>query len=169
MGDHTGHRRHMRVTDMELLIFYPDGHSKTRHFDGPPSLALQQAVGGDVDVVPGFSSISQAGVVHRCVAYCGKDGKGGGRPINTWATALWHLALRRHGYERGLRRPNGKVADWLVGNVAVVMEAAVASLTSSSRPPVVAGCNPDPRIPWNTPRRSSGKNTKTVTRPAGSG
>jgi hypothetical protein len=116
---------------MELLIFYPDGHSKTRHFDGPPLLALQQAVGGDVDVVPGFSSISQAGVVHRCAAYCDKVGKRRGRPINTWATALWHLALRRHGYERGLRRPNGKVADWLVGNVAVVMEAAMASLTPS--------------------------------------
>ena len=119
------------MTNMKLLVFYPEGHSRTRHFDGPLLLALQQAVGGDVDVVPGFSSISQAGIVHRCVAYCGKAGKGRGRPINTWATALWHLALRRHGYEYGLRRSNGKIADWLVGNVVVVVEGVMASLTSS--------------------------------------
>ena len=122
-----------------------------------------------MDIVPGFSSIPRRLLFIDVLPTAVRTAKAVGAQINTWATALWHLALRRHGYERGLRRPNGKVADWLVGNVAVVMEAAVASLTSSSRPPVVAGCNPDPRIPWNTPRRSSGKNTKTVTRPAGSG
>ncbi len=55
----------------------------------------------------------------HCTAYCDKDGKQDGRPINTWATD-WHVALQRQGYERGLRRSDGTVADWLAGNVVVV-------------------------------------------------
>ena len=36
------------------------------------------------------------------------------------ASALWHAALKREGYERGLRREDGTVADWLNGSVVVV-------------------------------------------------
>ena len=39
-----------------------------------------------------------------------------------WATALWHSALRRQGFDRGLRREDGTVADRLIGNVVVVFE-----------------------------------------------
>ena len=109
---------------MELLVFYPsDAHPKTRHFDGPDALALQQAVGGAAGVVPGFNSIALQGTIQRCVAYWDEGAKQSGRPVNVWATTLWHMALRRDGYERGLRRPDGKSADWLAGNVAVVLSA----------------------------------------------
>jgi hypothetical protein len=40
--------------------------------------------------------------------------------MNAWASALWHAALKREGYERGLRREDGTVADWLNGSVVVV-------------------------------------------------
>src|SRR5689334_4411893 len=51
------------------------------------------------------------------------DAKRNGRRINAQATALRHTALKRAGFERGLRREDGAVADWLSGNVAVVVYA----------------------------------------------
>jgi len=113
---------------MELLVFYPsDTHPKNRRFDGPNTLALQQAVGGGAEVVPGFNSIALQGTVRRCVAYWDGDAKQRGQPINVWATTLWHMALRRAGYERGLRRADGTKADWLAGNVAVVLSKEPAA------------------------------------------
>jgi hypothetical protein len=110
---------------MELLVFSPsDARPTSCHFDGPLSPALQQAVGAEAEVVPGFTSILHHGIIHRCVAYCDKGGKQNGRPINSWATALWHMALKREGYEQGLRRTDGTIADWLTGNVAVVCRSA---------------------------------------------
>jgi hypothetical protein len=110
---------------MELLVFSPfDAHPMSHHFEGPHSLALQQVVGADVEMVPGFTSILHNGIIHRCVAYYDKGGKQRGRPINSWATALWHMALKREGYEHGLRRTDGTIADRLTGNVAVVCRPA---------------------------------------------
>ena len=107
---------------MDLLILDPaDAKPKSFQFDGPLSAVLAQAIKGAPEEVPGFNSVSQAGVVRKCVAYCEKDAKQNGRRINTWATTLWHTALKRDGYDRGLRRPDGTVADWLTGNVVVVL------------------------------------------------
>ena len=114
---------------MELLLFYPtDAHPKARHFDGPVSLGVQQAVGEKAELIPGFTSISRGGEIHRCVAYHDPEAKKNHRPINAWASALWHAALKREGYERGLRRENGSIADWLSGNVVVVCTGRVPSL-----------------------------------------
>jgi hypothetical protein len=60
------------------------------------------------------------GMIQRCVAYCDPGAKQNGPPINTWATTLWHMSLQRAGYERGLRREDGTIADWLNGTVVVV-------------------------------------------------
>ena len=46
-------------------------------------------------------------------------------PINAWATALWHAALKREGYDRGLRRPDGTIIDWLAGNVVVICSTEI--------------------------------------------
>ena len=94
---------------------------KVRQFDGSISLALAAAIEGTPEEVPGFKSIYHRGVVCECIAYCDSDGKRVGRPVNAWATAPWHMALKRQGYEKGLRRSDGKVADWLAGNVVVVI------------------------------------------------
>jgi hypothetical protein len=106
---------------MEMLVFYPsDARPKKRHFDGPAPLGVQQAVGENPEPVPGFTSISQDGAIYPCVAYCDGEAKRNGSPQNAWASALWHAALKREGYERGLRREDGTVADWLNGSVVVV-------------------------------------------------
>jgi hypothetical protein len=106
---------------MELLVFSPaDTQPRSRFFNGPLSLGIRQAVGESAEVVPVFTSIWRDGVVQRCVAYCDREARQNGRPINAWATALWHTALKRDGYERGLRREDGTLADWLNGNVVVV-------------------------------------------------
>ena len=59
-------------------------------------------------------------MIYQCVAYCDREAKQNGSPMNAWASALWHAALKREGYERGLRREDGSVADWLNGSVVVV-------------------------------------------------
>jgi hypothetical protein len=101
---------------MELLVFYPsDTRLKKRDFDGPVALGVQQAVGENPEPVPGFTSISQDGVIYPYAAYCDREAKRNGSPMNAWASALWHAALKREGYERGLRREDGTTADWLNG------------------------------------------------------
>jgi hypothetical protein len=111
---------------MELLIFSPDDfHPRSRYFDGPVMLGVQQAVGENAEVVPGFTSISRHGGIHRCVAYCDRNAKKEGRPINHWATALWHTALKRDGFERGLRSEDGVIRDWLNGNVVVIYAGGI--------------------------------------------
>ena len=107
---------------MELLIIRPtDAHPQARQLDGPVSLALALAlmIEGPAEEIPGFTSISQQGVIRSCIAYCAENGKKNGLPVNSTATVLWHAALKRQGLERGLRRSDGTIADWLAGNVAV--------------------------------------------------
>jgi hypothetical protein len=110
-----------RHATMELLVFYPETtEPKRRHFDGPVLVGVQQALGDNAEVIPGFTTVPCDGVIQRCVAYCDPEAKQNNRPINTWATTLWHMALQREGYERGLRREDSTIADWLNGNVVVV-------------------------------------------------
>jgi hypothetical protein len=43
---------------MELLVFYPETtEPKRRHFDGPVLLGVQQALGENAEVIPGFTTI----------------------------------------------------------------------------------------------------------------
>src|SRR6478609_2930019 len=107
---------------MEFLLIRPaDAQPQPRQFDGPVTLALALAlmIEGPPEEVPGFTSISQQGVVRRCTAYGAENAKKNGLPVNSTATALWHAALKRQGLERGLRREDGSIADWLAGSVAV--------------------------------------------------
>jgi hypothetical protein len=125
---------------MRLLVYEPaDFRPRSITVDGPPADAmLRQAVGGEIEDVPCFNSISYEGVVHRCAAFCRDRSKDHGLPLNAWATALWHSALQRQGYERGLRREDGTVADRLVGNVVVVFEEkASRSVTTLAQSPTI--------------------------------
>ena len=125
---------------MRLLVYEPaDYNPRSIEVDGPPTDSmLRQAVGGEIGDVPGFNSISYEGVLHRCVAFCNDRGKEHGLPLNAWATALWHSALRRHGYERGLRREDGTVADRLIGNVVIVFdEKASRRVTPLAQSPTI--------------------------------
>jgi len=99
---------------------------------------LRQAVGGEIEDVPGFNSIFYNDDLHHCVAFCNERAKDLGLPLNAWATALWHSALRHQGYERGLRREDGSVADRLVGNVVIVFEErASRGLTTLMQSPTI--------------------------------
>ena len=125
---------------MRLLVYEPtDCHPRSIEVDGPPNdTMLRQAVGGEIEDVPCFNSISYEGVVHRCVAFCNDRDKEHGLPLNAWATALWHSALRHQGYERGLRRDDGTVADRLVGNVVIVFEEkASRNVTTLAQSPAI--------------------------------
>jgi hypothetical protein len=131
---------------MRLLVYEPtDFHPRSITVDGPPADAvLRQALGGEIEDVPCFNSISYEGVVHRCVAFCNDRGKDHGLPLNAWATALWHSALRRQGYERGLRREDGTIADRLVGNVVVVFEekSSLIVTTLAQSPAIIPSLEP---------------------------
>ena len=121
---------------MELLLIRPtDTHPQPRQLGGPVSLALVLAlmIEGPPEEVPAFITISQQGVIRRCAAYSAENAKKNGLPVNSTATALWHAALKRQGLERGLRRSDGTIADWLAGNVAVVLaEAETRPLVQSA-------------------------------------
>jgi hypothetical protein len=134
---------------MRLLVYEPtDCHPRSLAVDGPPGDAtLRQAVGGEIEDVPGFNSIWYEGALHRCVAFCNDRGKGLGLPLNAWATALWHSALRHQGYERGLRREDGTVADRLVGNVVIVFEDKASRIvtTLAQSPAIIPTSEPHSR------------------------
>jgi hypothetical protein len=85
-------RADMPTAIMDLLVFYPETtEPKRRHFDGPVLLGVQQALGENAEVIPGFTTIPCDGVIQRCIAYCDRHAKRNGLPINTWATTLWHM------------------------------------------------------------------------------
>ena len=88
---------------------------------GPPTLdQLKAAVrGGNVELVPGFDTIEHEGKVVPCAVFCNKESKLKGQRINHEATILWDAALLRAGYP-GLLKPDGRMADILFGQVAVV-------------------------------------------------
>jgi hypothetical protein len=112
---------------MEFLIIRPAvAHPQQRQFDGPVSLALALAlvIEGPPEEVPGFTSISRQGVIRKCTAFCAENAKQKRLPVNSTATALWHAALKHQGLVRGLRRSDGTIADWLAGDVAVVLDEA---------------------------------------------
>ena len=134
---------------MRLLVYEPaDCLPRNVAVDGPPGDAmLRQAVGGEIEDIPGFNSIFYDGDLHRCVAFCNERGKDLGLPLNAWATALWHSALRHQGYERGLRREDGTIADRLVGNVVIVFEdrASRSVTTLAQSPAIIPTSEPDSR------------------------
>ena len=113
----------MAQQTIELIIFSSDEMAQptSRLFDGPVSLALASLIQGPTEEVPGFTSISHHGVIRRCIAYCNVNAKRDGQRVNSTATGLWHIALKRQGLERGLWRADGTIADWLAGDVVVVL------------------------------------------------
>jgi hypothetical protein len=123
---------------IELIVFSSEYmvQPKLRQFDGPVSLALALMITGSAEKVPGFNTISDHGVVRSCTAYCDTNAKHDGKRINSTATGLWHVALKRDGLERGLRREDGSIADWLAGDVVVVLS-----------PPFMARSAAPPRAP----------------------
>jgi hypothetical protein len=98
------------------LIFCPDagsGPGELHTFDAPVDLEfLQNAVGGYIELVPGFDRIGG----RACVAFCNEHGKLHLElPFNRRATQLWEEALGR-----SLRSPRGVWRDFLVGPVLVL-------------------------------------------------
>jgi hypothetical protein len=84
---------------MELIVFKPSdmAHRKPRQFDGPLSVLLASTLDEAAEEVPGFNTIPDHGVVRKCAAYCNMGAKRNGLRVNSWATALWHMALKRQG------------------------------------------------------------------------
>jgi hypothetical protein len=111
---------------MELIVIKPTDMAKPdpRQLDGPLSALLSSMLEGSAEEVPGFNTISERGTIRRCRAFCNTDAKQNGLPVNFTATGLWHIALKRQGLERGLRRTDGSVADWLAGDVVGVFYEA---------------------------------------------
>jgi len=93
-----------------------------------PSLAfLQRTVGGYIEAIPHFSTISSKGVTVPCIAYCNEEGKLKGLPTNWVATMVWHDALKRieredgtRMFPRGLLDEDGVARDVLTGPIIVV-------------------------------------------------
>jgi hypothetical protein len=111
-----------------ILPADPMPKPKRREITAPPTAEeLHEIVGGYIELVPGFDSIEfttldRTPEVHACVAFCNEDGKRLKLPMNRMATVRWNDALVRTG-NGGLMLPQsqgGGLADYLVGNVAVI-------------------------------------------------
>lgn len=91
------------------LIIRADGTIERAEHDSAPDLDfLQQAVGGFIETVPYFETITINGITHPCVAFCNEEGKLENRPYNTIATQHWYHAMRRASN------------DYLVGSVIIL-------------------------------------------------
>jgi hypothetical protein len=89
--------------------------------DKPTLPVLKAAIGGGyLELIPRFTSIEHQGELCNCVAFCDEDGKMKDLPVNERATILWHQALQRTGHP-GLLMPMGRLADYLVGQIAIVI------------------------------------------------
>src|SRR5262245_35155902 len=110
----------MEVTVIVLVYKPTDFRPDVRVFDQPLSEdVLHQIIGGEIEALPGFDTIEHNRAFYQCIAFCECDAERRGALINSWATSLWHIALRRKGLD-GLRRQDRTIADWLSGKVAVV-------------------------------------------------
>ena len=102
-----------------MITFTPGKGRTLREFDREPKLEeLQDAVGGYIENVPYFTTISYGGAVLNCKALCNEYGKNEHMPINEAATKAWEWALQRQGIE--LRDQHGVPKDWLAGPVIVL-------------------------------------------------
>jgi hypothetical protein len=115
-----------------MLIFKPGAREpEVRRFTRALDLGdLKDGIGGGwLEKVPGFGSIEHEGKLHQCIALADEKGKlnhrssgkqaGGPDATNDWATLQWDAALRRAGHP-GLLTRFGNVADYLVGQIAVI-------------------------------------------------
>jgi hypothetical protein len=96
-----------------MLIISPSGSVKTSPLHAVPDLErLQEEVGGSLEQVSRFDSITYRGTTYPCVAFCDEEGKLKGMRPNVRATASWQAALKRHGI--------GQIDDVLCGNVIII-------------------------------------------------
>lgn len=112
------------------LIYGIDVEVQITDLDAMPDLKfLRDAIdGGYIELVPYFNTIAdELGVIQPCVVFCDEDGKRKNLPLNSEATKLWDLALRRLTDKdgnpltpSGLINPDGSTADVLVGPVIVL-------------------------------------------------
>jgi hypothetical protein len=87
-----------------LVIMNASGEYSVQPCDNPPCLIdLQAAVGGDIEIVPGFNRFRNS----PAAAYCHETGKADGLPVNVAATDLW--------------RQQCATTDVLVGPVVVLI------------------------------------------------
>lgn len=103
-----------------MIVIAPEGGQSLIEYNGhtPALETLQQAVGGYIELVPGFDTFSNSDGLHECVCFCNEDGKGEGLEFNKRAQICWENALRRQG--RSLYDKNGQPADVLVGSIVVL-------------------------------------------------
>lgn len=87
-----------------ITIIQPDGTISLDTVDAVPPLEFfQKAVGGSIEVVPGFTRREG----NPCVAFCNEEGKWEKLPVNPLATTIWLAACPL-------------VQDVLVGPVVIV-------------------------------------------------
>ena len=100
-----------------MMIYQPGDSvpSKTAVYDNAelPLDALQDAVGGYIEVVPHFDTMLVEGRRERCAVFCNETGKLHDLPRNKHATALWRSAVRHRGLP--------PIIDELVGPVAICL------------------------------------------------
>jgi hypothetical protein len=82
----------------------------------PPSLtALQQAVGGYIELVPYLDHIDYDGKREPCLAFCNEHGKLEQQAFNRAATEIWEKAVGA-----ALRDRSGNYKDFLVGRIIIL-------------------------------------------------
>jgi hypothetical protein len=103
-----------------IITLQLDGTRKVTQVIEPHFELIKEAIGGGyVELVPLFNSYEHDGRWVKCVAFGDEEGKLKKFPINKEATVLWDKALRRANHP-GLLKPNGQMADVLVGSICIV-------------------------------------------------
>lgn len=71
----------------ELTTIRCDNTISCTELDKPPTLtALQEIVGGLIQIIPRFTTFQD----HRCVAFCNEEGLIHRLPVNGIVSVLWH-------------------------------------------------------------------------------
>lgn len=74
-----------------MIIIPPDaGKIVRKDLVKPPALEeLKEAVGGYIELIPGFEAIQVGKALVPCVAFCNEEGKLKGLPVNIRFQAIW--------------------------------------------------------------------------------
>ena len=94
---------------MKILIMKVDGKSEIRDIGDDDTLhAVQWAIGGYAQPIPGWTALKVNGKIEKGIAFCDEEGKIKGRGINVKATKIWYHKLKTRGQS---------TTDFLVGDV----------------------------------------------------
>lgn len=123
----------VRTTKDNMIVFPTTTVPKFFPIDETKLQTLKDDISdGSIGIIHDWNSSKVGKERHRCFAFCDKDGKRRGVPINVIATATWRNSPNECGGDTPTAVTVARQGRYLLGNIIVVIgDELVADLTAT--------------------------------------